>query len=366
MTQGVSTTFGPDRFNQPNSALNLNGGYAQVPAGYYFDTPQFTVSLWVKPISVGWWARVIDFGNGQSSDNVILSLDSGSNNKPGFRFYKGSSIEGGSLSNSALGQNQWQLLTATYDGTSLNIYINGVLTGSNSASFVPSTIFRTNCYIGKSNWADGYSSSLFDDLRFYNISLAQSQINDLMNENGTDFCPTTTTTSTLSSTSTKTSSIPLTTTSTTTLATSTMTSTETLTTTLTSSSTSTTAIASTTSSPEKIILTSINNDDDCDLVEYTEQEISAILKERSEAVVLAIAKIDENKKAKLKELNIKFAIPDGVKKTVGYLSLIGFGVIIVLILLNDFLRFYRFWFGRNPEPAQVPHIPRIERPVYVP
>ena len=58
MTQGSLTTFTFDRFGNPNAALNLNGGYTQVPAGVYFNTPGITVTVWVYPLSVGLWAKV--------------------------------------------------------------------------------------------------------------------------------------------------------------------------------------------------------------------------------------------------------------------------------------------------------------------
>ena len=48
------------------------------------------------------------------------------------------------------------------------------------------TLTRSNCFIGKSNFAsDGVSSSFLDDLRFYNKSLTSSEINHLMLENDT-------------------------------------------------------------------------------------------------------------------------------------------------------------------------------------
>ena len=74
MTQGSLTTFVPDRFGNPNSALNLNGGWTQVPAGNYFNTPAFTISAWVYPQQVGLYARVIDFGDGPGPENVILAI----------------------------------------------------------------------------------------------------------------------------------------------------------------------------------------------------------------------------------------------------------------------------------------------------
>jgi len=47
MTQGSSTYFTTDRFGNANAALALNGGWTQVPSGIYFDTPEFTISVWI-------------------------------------------------------------------------------------------------------------------------------------------------------------------------------------------------------------------------------------------------------------------------------------------------------------------------------
>ncbi len=47
MIQGNLTSFIADRYGKVNSALALNGGWAQVPSGIYFDTPEFTIAVWV-------------------------------------------------------------------------------------------------------------------------------------------------------------------------------------------------------------------------------------------------------------------------------------------------------------------------------
>ena len=75
------------------------------------------------------------------------------------------------MSSSPLIYNTWQFLAATFDGFTINIYINGILNGSVSQMYALPTINRAFNYIGKSNWNnDGYSFSYIDDLRFYNIS----------------------------------------------------------------------------------------------------------------------------------------------------------------------------------------------------
>ena len=63
MLQGNLTNFVPDRFGCANSALNLNGeGWTQVPSGVYFNTPEFTITVWIYPqqnIQNGSWASII-------------------------------------------------------------------------------------------------------------------------------------------------------------------------------------------------------------------------------------------------------------------------------------------------------------------
>jgi hypothetical protein len=183
MTQGNFTSFTMDRFGNINSALALNGGWTQVPSGVYLNTPEFTISVWIYPSGVGHWSRLIDFGNGQS-DNIILSLSHGSSLQPYFEFYSGSNNVFHTISSKLIIINQWQFLTATFNGTNSTIYLNGTkIADSNAKSFTrPFNLSRSNCYIGKSNWPDNqYSSSYLDDLRFHNKSLNQEEINELMN-----------------------------------------------------------------------------------------------------------------------------------------------------------------------------------------
>lgn len=183
MIQGSLTSFVTDRFGNANSASALNGGWTQVPSGVFFNTTQFTITVWVHPQTVGYWSRIIDFGNGQGLDNIVLSfcqttpLPVLTSVNPSFQI----------SSTKSLTLNSWQFLAATFIGSNIFIYIDGIQVGSGSIAYhiLPSKI-RTSNYIGKSNWAgDGFSSSYIDDLRFYSISLTQSQINALMNQTDT-------------------------------------------------------------------------------------------------------------------------------------------------------------------------------------
>jgi hypothetical protein len=190
MTQGNFTSFTDDRFGCPNSSLALNGGWAQVPPGIYFDTPEFSISVWVYPQKVGSLSRVIDFSNSLASnvsDNIILRLDSDSNNIPALNLAVGNQDSIGECKSSqALSNETWQLLTATFNGSLESLYINGTLTCSQSFNYVLTKITRFYNYIGKSFYSShGFSWSFIDDLRFYNKSLTKSEILELMNQNET-------------------------------------------------------------------------------------------------------------------------------------------------------------------------------------
>ena len=74
MTQGTTPTqYTSDRFGSANEALDLNGGYTQVPSDVYFATA-FTITAWVSPDNVGVWARLVDFGFADQTSSIIVTL----------------------------------------------------------------------------------------------------------------------------------------------------------------------------------------------------------------------------------------------------------------------------------------------------
>ena len=183
MIQGNLTSFIQDRFGNINSAIALNGGWTQVPSGVYFDSTEFTISVWVYPRQIGNWSRIIDFGNGQRSDNIVLMFANEYNPQHVLRILKSSNyILNKLISSQNLTLNEWQFIVATFNGTNARLYLNGTLTADLNQNYNLPTLSRKYCFIGKSNWAiNGYSSSYLDDLRFYNKSLSQEEILELVN-----------------------------------------------------------------------------------------------------------------------------------------------------------------------------------------
>jgi hypothetical protein len=180
MIQGDLTSFVEDRFCNVNSALALNGFGTQVPAGIYFDTPAFTILVWVYPSNISSGSIIIDFGNGFSTDQITLVFSDSTKQSPALTLPQSSSWQN-AISPQPLALNQWQYLAVTFNGTNARFYLNGNLTDDILFSYTLHNVSRSNCYIGKSNCADdGYSHSYLDDLRFYSKCLTQEEIIQLM------------------------------------------------------------------------------------------------------------------------------------------------------------------------------------------
>ena len=186
MTQGSLTSFTSDRFGNVNSALALNQGQTQVPSGIYFDSPEFSISFWVYPQSLGTCARAIDFGTtGSCSNTIYLRLDGSCGGFPALGIFPGITTVTRADSTQNLIQNKWQFLTGTFNGTLMSFYVDGTLSGTRPLSYTLPTIIRNANYIGKSCNTFFYSSSYLDDLRFYNKSLTQMEIQQIINQNFT-------------------------------------------------------------------------------------------------------------------------------------------------------------------------------------
>ncbi|MFN0135515.1 MAG: LamG-like jellyroll fold domain-containing protein, partial [Phycisphaerae bacterium] len=163
-------------------AISLDGvdDHVDVPDGAYFTGTAFTVEAWVRPDVHASSQRVIDFGNGPASNNIILAASTQTNGRPSATIYVG----GNAFTLTAPGINaiplkQWSHLAMTYNGGAngtLRLYVNGTQVGSRSAS-APVNVARTSCFIGRSNFAsDAFFDGLIDDVRIWSVARSASDI----------------------------------------------------------------------------------------------------------------------------------------------------------------------------------------------
>jgi hypothetical protein len=169
----VSCSFTTDRLNTASSALFLNRGYIRAPTGIYFDG-DFTMTVWVKLLESN-AKSLVAFGINRG-DDIYLGVNSNQIN-----FWVSNAGTGNSLYGPlTLKINAWQHYAITISGTMATVYVDGKLY-LQSTLFKPRSISRTSNYIGCSNWPDCSPYAYLDDLKIFNRSLAQAEIQMVIN-----------------------------------------------------------------------------------------------------------------------------------------------------------------------------------------
>jgi hypothetical protein len=140
----------------PGDYLDLGDGYTEFANG-------FSYSVWIYPTAVKKWNHILDLGNGEFSDNIIVNRADLTNDMF-FTNYNGS-VETLTKATNVWALNQWQYLTFTVSGTTAKVYKNGALltTTTNNPSGISATN-RTQNFLAKSNWAvDEYYQGKLDE-----------------------------------------------------------------------------------------------------------------------------------------------------------------------------------------------------------
>lgn len=184
-------TLTVDRFGNLDKAYSFNGtsDYIEVPDHISLRPQQITLSAWVKTTdNDGFFIGKTNYSNA-SNEQYALSIS------PSLALH--SSVKQNSNciagngwhtvnTNDIINDNNWHNVVSTFDGTSIKIYIDGVLKNTNSN--VPQTVID-NCAGGTLNfgrWWISYPSMFLlgelDDIRIYNAALTQEQVTNLFNE----------------------------------------------------------------------------------------------------------------------------------------------------------------------------------------
>lgn len=172
------------RVTGTNGVLNLDGvdDHVRVPGGIWFSN-EFTIEAWVYEHSYNTYSRLIDFGNGAPSDNVLLALTDSTTGRPTLSVYRGASGQSVTAPN-PLPLNQWVHLAATLRSNVGTIYVNGVAAAFGTVTG-PNATNRTLNYIGRSNWAppiagDGYANAIFDEVRIWKVARSAADLRQSM------------------------------------------------------------------------------------------------------------------------------------------------------------------------------------------
>ena len=165
------------------NALSFNGTNALVTINDSNSldlTTGMTLEAWVQPsVSNGLWRTAI---LKERPGGLAYSLYAGLPSGPPASYITrtGTSSDVGVDGTTALPLNTWSHLAATYDGTTIRLYVNGNLNSSLAAAGSITTSTSPLRIGGNTIWSE-YFVGLIDEVRIYNVPLTQAQIQADMN-----------------------------------------------------------------------------------------------------------------------------------------------------------------------------------------
>jgi len=155
-------------------ALTFNGGgnIVTVPdAPVLHLTTGMTLEAWVNPTTVtGWRSVLLKEQAGALSYALYANTDT---NRPSGHVNPGS--ESDTRGTAILAANTWTHLAATYDGTTLRLFVNGTQVSSKAVSGPIQTSGGTLDFGGNNVWGEWFAGSL-DEIRLYNRALSVAEI----------------------------------------------------------------------------------------------------------------------------------------------------------------------------------------------
>ena len=132
-------------------------------------TTAFTIEAWVKPTTLSSWRTIILKEKTTSLAYALYAnTDTG---KPSAEMYGTSALAG----TTQLPLNTWTHIAATYDGTTLKLYINGSMVSSKSTSITIRISLDPLRIGGNTKWGE-YFNGLIDEVRIYNRALTNLEI----------------------------------------------------------------------------------------------------------------------------------------------------------------------------------------------
>jgi len=175
-----------DAFGNAKSAVKFSNSWVSAPRGNYFPNQRaFTIAAWVKPSKVTKWARVLDFGNGASNNNIVLAASTGTSGKPSFHLFRGNRKLVRCNFPSRLALNKWTHIATVLDGDQIRNYINGYEVSVCNFRNTRYTITTSRNYLAKSNWSwDAKFFGALAGVQIYKRALDQSHLHNIANNIG--------------------------------------------------------------------------------------------------------------------------------------------------------------------------------------
>lgn len=162
----------------PGYTLEFNGTdeYIHIPTSSSLNNNHFSVEFWVQMTDLpGEWKGIIDKGRDTNSDWYFLSGESG--NEQGIVF----GIRNGTYHHElqhSWNDGEWHHIVGIYDGTTMELYIDGVHISSGNATM---NVTTNNITIGCRRNINWHFKGKLDEIRIWNVKREAEDIRENMN-----------------------------------------------------------------------------------------------------------------------------------------------------------------------------------------
>lgn len=176
--------------NPKDAYLNFSGSNSVMvlSAALGENASAITVGAWVKPSVLGTDMAFVSKMNILTSNTTQWFLGRDKNNHMLFAVVNSSGVTGAAYATNVTTDTNWHQVTGTYDGSNVNLYIDGVLaapaaalTGSIAGGDFPVCI--GGAWSSTANLCTGglYVNGSIDDVRMYSRALSSSEISSSIN-----------------------------------------------------------------------------------------------------------------------------------------------------------------------------------------
>ncbi len=173
------------KMGQAFSFGGLSTGGINLGSSNSLDPTRFTIAAWVKANTPQTYNTGVIYSNARdftgSYNGTVLEVSSGNGGKLLLDIDNAGTIIGYN-SNSSIATSTWTHVIATYDGSNVKFYINGVLDKTSVATMDPGVPATFNSYIGSMGYQNGTVYTFdgkLDDVRLYNRAITASEAQQL-------------------------------------------------------------------------------------------------------------------------------------------------------------------------------------------
>ncbi|HNQ13175.1 MAG TPA: hypothetical protein PKH65_07145 [Bacteroidia bacterium] len=178
----TGVTFGPDRFNTPNSSSVYNGSSSVLtlaaPSFTFAETGSFSYSVWMKKQSTP--STAVLMMSGVNTAGYFISIMQGNNSQNNF----GVNIQQSSWTWATCPNtlNVWEHYVGTYNAGLMKLYKNGTLITTSSYNLSGAIAANLPFYFGRGlPGATNYFSGSLDDIGIWNRELTPNEVMNLYN-----------------------------------------------------------------------------------------------------------------------------------------------------------------------------------------